>query len=365
MDHCKVNSRMVTLARESRGLTQGELAKQISANQGRAVTQGTISKVEQGLLSASEELLAGIVNILKYPASFFYQNEEIYAAGMSQYRKRASLPSKTLCKIDAETNIIRLRIKSLLKSVEDIEVKIPFYDINEYPDPSEVARLVRQAWFIPRGPIGNVTKHLEKAGIIVVHCNFETRLIDGFTASYDEKIPPIIFVNKVLTGDRLRFTLAHELGHIVMHRFPSESMEEEANTFASEFLMPSTDIKPDLAYLTLHKLADLKLHWKVSMAAIVYRATSLGQITPRQSQYLFMQLSKAGYKTREPVELDVPRESPVLLKKLVDVHMNELEYNANEIAKILHIEETELYGFYLEPPAQQRRLAVVKQLFGE
>jgi len=351
---------MVTLAREARGLTQGELAKRIAEIQGRAVTQGTISKVEQGLLNVSDEVLASLVDILKYPQSFFYQNEEIYSAGMSQHRKRASLPAKTLCKIDALTNIIRLHIKSLLKSVEDIETKIPYYDINEYCDPNEIARMVRQAWYVPRGPIENVTKHLEKAGIIVVHCDFETRLIDGITMNCGDILPPIIFINKDITGDRLRFTLAHELGHIVMHRFPSENMEEEANTFASEFLMPSLDIKPNLAYLTLHKLADLKLHWKVSMAALVYRATSLGQITPRQSQYLFMQLSKAGYKTREPAELDVPREVPVLLKKLIYVHINDLDYSVNEIAKILHVEETELYGFYLEKPVIPRHLSIVK-----
>lgn len=360
MSNDKVNSKMVTLARESRGVTQGELAKRIAETLGRAVTQGTISKIEQGLLNVSDEILTSLVSVLKYPQSFYYQNDEIYSAGMSQHRKRASLPSKTLCKIDALTNIIRLHIKSLLKSVEGLDTRIPYYDIDEYCDPNQIAGMVRQAWCIPRGPVDSVTKYLEKAGIIVVHCDFETRLIDGITMNCGDRLPPVIFVNKEITGDRLRFTLAHELGHIIMHKFPSEKMEEEANMFASEYLMPASDIKPNLAYLTLHKLADLKLHWKVSMAALVYRATALGMITPRQSQYLFMQLSKAGYKTREPVELDVPKEVPVLLRKIIDVHVNDLNYSVEEIAKILHVEESELYDYYLEKPASLRRLSVVK-----
>lgn len=351
---------MLTLARESRGITQGELAKQIASLQQRTVTQGTISKIEQGLLGASEEVLDGCVEILKYPKSFFYQTEEVYAAGMSQHRKRASLPAKTLCKIDAITNIIRLHIKSLLKSVEDIEIKVPFYDIEEHYDPENIARMVRQAWLIPRGPIENVTKHLERAGIIVVLCDFETRLIDGITVNNIDRLPPIIFVNQNLLGDRLRFTLAHELGHIVMHKYPSENMEKEADMFASEFLMPAVDIKFSLNYLTLHKLADLKLHWKVAMSALVYRASTLGQITPRQAQYLFMQLSKAGYKTREPAELDAKQEVPAMLKKLIDIHIKDLNYSINEIAKILHLEEEEVHGFYIEKPLPQRFLSIVK-----
>ena len=351
---------MVTLARESRGVTQGELARRIAVLQDRTVTQGTISKIEQGLLGVSEEIADGFVSILKYPQSFFLQNEEVYAAGMSQHRKRASLPAKTLCKIDAVTNIIRINIKSLLKSAEDIDVKIPYYDIDEFHEPSKIAQMMRQAWLIPRGPIDNITKYIERSGVIVVHCDFETHLIDGITMNNIDRLPPIIFINQNLTGDRMRFTLAHELGHIVMHRFPSENMEPEANTFASEFLMPSSEIKTSLSQLTLKKLAALKQYWKVSMSALLYRAGCLNQITPRQSQYLFMQLAKAGYKTREPVELDIPIETPTLLKKLIDIHVDDLNYSIREIASILHIEEPELYDFYLEKPTPRHRFSVVK-----
>jgi Zn-dependent peptidase ImmA (M78 family)/transcriptional regulator with XRE-family HTH domain len=351
---------MVTLARESRGLTQGELAKQIAELQNRPCTQGTISKIEQGLLSVSDEILNGFVKILKYPHSFFSQNEEVYSAGMSQHRKRASLPAKTLCKIDAMTNISRLHVKSLLKSIEDIDLKVPYYDIDEYCDPEKIARMVRQSWFLPRGPIDHVTKIMEKAGVIIIHCDFGTRLIDGVTMNNIDRLPPIIFINKDIPGDRLRFTLSHELGHIVMHKYPSENMEKEADRFASEFLMPTSDIKPDLSYLTLPKLADLKRHWKVAMSALVYKASTLKQITPRQSQYLFMQLSKAGYKTREPAELDIPIETPVLLKQLINIHLNDLNYSINELATILNLEEEELFGYYLGTPPQQRLLSIVK-----
>lgn len=356
----RVNPVMITLARESRGLTQGELAKTIKESQNRPITQGTISKIEQGLIGISDEVLHDIAIVLNYPESFFYRDEEVYSAGMSQHRKRLSLPKKTLNRIDALTNIIRLHIKSLLKSVEDIDVSVPLYDIEEHVSPEKIARMVRQAWLVKRGPIDNVTRLLERSGVIVVQCDFDTFKIDGITIHNISKLPPIIFINKNIPSDRYRFTLSHELGHIVMHKYPSDDMEKEANLFASEFLMPTDDIKSDFQYLTIHKLADLKLYWKVAMSAIIYKAAFIGKITERQSRYLYMQLSKAGYKTREPAELDPPTETPSLLKKIIDVHLDDLNYSINELASILHLEEEEVYGYYLEKPNSRKHLSIVK-----
>ncbi|MDR3580094.1 MAG: ImmA/IrrE family metallo-endopeptidase [Oryzomonas sp.] len=357
----KINPKMITLARESRGLTQGELAKRIGEVQNRTVTQGTVSKIEQGLIGVSEDFLDGVVKVTKYRESFFYQTDEVYSAGMSQHRKRVSLPAKALCKIDAITNIYRLHIKSFLKSVEGIEIKVPYYDIDEHYDPCKIARMVRQAWLLPRGPVDNLTRYLEKSGIIVVHCDFDTNMIDGVTINVNDRTPPIIFVNKNIPGDRLRFTLCHELGHIVMHKYPSEDMEKEADMFASELLMPEADIKPSLAYLSLHKLSSLKLYWKVAMSALIYRAAKLGQITERQTKYLYMQLSKAGYRTREPAELDIPKETPMLLKRLINIHMEDLSYTVKDLATIVHyVDEDECCGLYLEKSARRPALSVVK-----
>lgn len=360
MSQLKVNPKMLTLARESRGLTQGDLAKAISGLREKPVTQGTISKIEQGLLNVSEDIMAGLISVLRYPDSFFSQEEEIYAPGMSLHRKREALPSKTLGKIEATTNILRMQVKSLLKSVENLERKFPYYDIDEYGDPESIALMVRQAWLVPRGPIESMTRLIERAGIVIIECDFETRLIDGLTVNNIDNLPPIIFINKSIPGDRLRFTLAHELGHIIMHKFPSAEMEKEADRFASEFLMPSDDIRRDLSNITLAKLADLKLYWKVSMASLLFKANTLGKLTTWQNQYLWRQFAKLGYKTREPMEIDIPREVPSLLKQLVNVHLNDLQYTVTEFAQILHLEENELYGHFLEKPKMPRLMSVVK-----
>jgi Zn-dependent peptidase ImmA (M78 family) len=95
----------------------------------------------------------------------------------------------------------------------------------------------------------------------------------------------------------MRFTLAHELGHLVMHRFPTENMETEANEFASTLLMPSADMRS--AFLgrrvTLELLAALKPEWKVAMQALLMRATSLKCVSPNQARYLWQQISARGF----------------------------------------------------------------------
>ncbi len=333
---------MIILARESRGINQAELAKLVG------VTQGKISKVENGLLSASEEMIQDISRVLNYPEPFFYEPAQIYPPGTLCHRKRQSLPRKDLGKINADSNIHMIRLQKLLRSAELPENKIPHLDIDEYDGkPDEVARAVRDYWTLPRGPVENVTRSIEDAGGIIIHCNFGTRLIDGFSF-LSSHLPPIIFVNKDMTGDRLRFTLAHELGHLVMHRIPTLAMEEEANQFASEFLMPSQDIRASFSNVKLEKLASLKLYWKVSMAALLKRAADLGKITERQKTYLWMQMSKAGYRLREPAQLDIPVEKPSLVRELVDLYLNDLGYTVEELSKVLLCDQNEFVSLYLE-----------------
>ncbi len=106
-----------------------------------------------------------------------------------------------------------------------------------------------------------------------------------------------------------------------MHSYMTENMEKEADIFAAEFLMPEVEIKPDLVSLTLHKLASLKRKWLVSMGALLYRAKDLfGADFINQYDYLVKQMSRLGYRLREPSELDVPFEEPALLNKLFSMY---------------------------------------------
>ena len=76
-----------------------------------------------------------------------------------------------------------------------------------------------------------------------------------------------------------------------MHRIPTPTMEEEADRFAAEFLMPASDIKSDLKEMTIEKAAYLKPFWRASMQSLIYRAKTLKVITAGQENYLNRQMS--------------------------------------------------------------------------
>lgn len=77
----------------------------------------------------------------------------------------------------------------------------------------------------------------------MIHIELPEAAMDGVTMHAPDTLP-CIFLNRSQPADRLRFSLAHELGHLIMHRVPTLQMEEEANAFAAAFLAPAKDIRP-------------------------------------------------------------------------------------------------------------------------
>jgi Zn-dependent peptidase ImmA (M78 family) len=335
-----VNPKMVTLARESRGHSQQELADMLK------ISQGILSKIESGQLRVSYALIEHIATELKYPVSFFYQNFEVYPAGMHLYRKHKTLPAKDLSRITALMNIYRSHVKSLLNAAEIEYEPLPECDVDEYGSASEIARAVREHARIPRGPIANITSILENMGIVIVPFNPGNRMYQG-ASILAEKPNYIVLVNAHMPGDLFRWTLAHEFGHMVMHRLPTADMENEADEFARELLMPANEIGPYLSDLTLETLASLKKYWKVSMFAILVHAQRLGKITDRHYRTLITRLGSVGItRLKEPAELAVPLEQPTLLNELVEFHSKELGYTPEQMSELLCLEVDEFLEKY-------------------
>jgi Zn-dependent peptidase ImmA (M78 family) len=342
-----VNSEMVVLARESRGLTQKELAEKL------AITQGFVSKVESGYLGVSPEMLSDLVRVLHYPANFFSQTFPIFPAESHFYRKNKTLTAKVQAEILAKMNIFRKQVKELLDDAEIEFRPLPEFDLDEYGTPEKVAQATRHFLRLPRGPIKNIIKILEDAGVLIIGLDVRTRMFSG-AGMHAENPNYIIFVNKDMPADRLRFTLAHELGHIIMHRIVRPMMELEADLFASEFLMPAREVAQYLSNVTLERLASLKKFWKVSMAAILKHALNLGKITQRQYQYIWTQMGMAGYRLKEPPELDAPQEKPTLLSELIELHLEELGYSVEQLSDRLALFADEFVSIYLSPKSHLR-----------
>lgn len=336
-------SELIVLARESREISQSALAYQIG------VSQGTLSKVENGQVAASDELIQKLSNFLNYPSDFFSQDYTFRNLPVSFYRKRVAVKASLIHAIRARINILRLHVLTLLKSVDIPECRLPFVDLAEYDgSPERVVQELRIRWHLPRGPVENLTRTLEDAGVIIIRCDFGTRQIDAVSL-YEpmDDLPPMIFVSEAIPGDRLRFSLAHETAHLILHShlpLPGENIEDEADRFAAEFLMPAADIRNFLSRPTLTKLALLKPHWGVAIQALLMRAGQLGQITERQRRYLWMQVSAAGYRTQEPLPIGV--ETPSLISELIQTHLEDLGYDDTNLSKLLHLELAEFRSQY-------------------
>lgn len=347
------NPHMLKLAREYRGYTQSELSAEMR------MAQGTISKIEKGILVFDEEIALNAADILELPIRFF-EDEEVIIPIEGEYRRKLSGSVR-----EFNSNVAKMTIseRHLLKLIDAIDVphsNLPTWDVTYDGSPSMCAKSLRKKWRLDRGRISNITELVEANGVIIIPLSLES--MDGFS-TFTKNGLPLIFVNRNIPADRYRFTIAHEIGHLIMHIpfvIPEDSdTEAETNEFASEFLMPEHEIKPQLIGLNFSMLLNLKRYWKVSMQSIIYRAKTLGVLTVNQQKYLWSQIGSAGYKKSEPVVFD--HEQPTSIKEILQVYMEDLGYTMNDLAKILNMHPVELKSIYLNN--MNARLKVIKQPF--
>jgi Zn-dependent peptidase ImmA (M78 family)/DNA-binding XRE family transcriptional regulator len=341
----RFNADMLRLARDARDYTQADLAN------GTDVTQALISKIENGLIQQpSEDVVTKISEALKFPKKFFYQTERQIGFPPFHFRKRQRLGAKPLAHIGAIINIRRQHVAKLVRSYEISALKpIPQIDLdNSGLTPERVADRLRAYWMLRRGPIDSLVEIIEKAGGVIVLAQFGTDLLDGISFR-SENMPPLFFMNKDVPGDRFRFSLAHELGHIVMHTIPDEDqkMEQEAHRFAAAFLMPPSDIKPYLKEVKLSSLGRVKSYWRVSIKALIKRAHDLHMITDNYYKILNINYNKS-FAEGEPVE--IPVEQPSLLKEMVRYHRDRLGYSVGDLADLLCLTESDVRTAYLDKP---------------
>jgi Zn-dependent peptidase ImmA (M78 family)/transcriptional regulator with XRE-family HTH domain len=349
-----INAEMFVIARESRRLTMAEVSELTS------IDKTTISRIEAGIRAPSEEQVSCIAKALDYPKGFFCQNTQIRGFEPTQlfHRKRRAASAKTLAKIHAQVNIIRWNVTRLLPAVEVPELRIPRIDIEEFKgSPEDIARVIRASWGLPRGPVRNLTRAIEAAGGLVIPFSFGTEYIDAISMWPDDlKLPPLFFVDLSMPGDRLRFSLCHELGHIIMHRsYLEPDMEDQANEFAAEFLIPRGDVVFDDC--SVASFAALKQYWRVSMAALIMRAgptRGIGSVSKQDETNLWKRMSAAGYRKREPREVDVPVEIPTLYPGIVGIYQKDLGYSADDLSELLRLNRNDLDQLYLSHVRDER-----------
>lgn len=331
-------STLLETLRLSRGLTQMELSHVTG------IPQATLSKVESGSMELDLARWHSVASALGVPADAFLTVTTSVTPDRVFHRKRKSTPISAIRKIGADLALTRQRIDDLLGAPP---TKLRRQDLDDgFVTPQEVARAVRDELDLGTDPIGDLTALVERAGVLILRWPLETLQVDAI-AAWPEDSAPVILVGEHVAPERLRFTMAHELGHAVMHDGePTEEREREADAFAAELLLPAERVRSEWpTHPTLESLIPLKRRWGISLSALIRRASDTGILDERSYREWNIRLSTSGMHRREPEPLEPERP-----RALTDAIQTALSsgFTVEELAAKAHMHPQEFSLTFLE-----------------
>lgn len=295
------------------------LARELTTTSQANLTEATglsaaaISQFESGATKPSGNVVEQLSEALDTPVEFFYRSMTDTHEGFFRSLRRTSVTDRRKARAFAHL-VHDLAANDNAGVLANLDIpNIPVTDLDAGLEvAAQAARGARKAWGLPRGPIDDVVQLLEDHGIVVIRLPLASADVDAFSLPFDDR-PVVVLVSDKNDRARSRFDAAHELGHLVMHGqqvWGVKEVEQQAHTFAAEFLMPATDIREQLpARADWPTLFKLKQYWQVSLAALLMRAKTLGVMD--DSAYLtgVKAASARGWRRAEPVPLGPP-EAP-------------------------------------------------------
>jgi Zn-dependent peptidase ImmA (M78 family)/transcriptional regulator with XRE-family HTH domain len=309
----------IKLARHMAGMSQRDVAARAG------LSAQAISKYERGLDTPSSGVLIRLGQALGVKPEYFIRPTRVRSI-TPEYRKHAGLPQKCLDGVLA-------RVRSWLDQYLEIEsIVVPEpptfawphgfpYPVASLDDVERATEQLRTAWDLGRAPIEHLIAVLEERGIKVGVIAGAPPGFDAcsFRADIDGSVP-VIAVSADLPGDRQRFSLAHELGHLALAVAAELDPEKVAHRFASAFLVPAAVARFELGArrqsLDLYELHLLKHQYGLSMQAWIYRARDLGILAPQAAERLFKTFGANGWRKEEPGD-PYPPERPTRMERLV------------------------------------------------
>ncbi|MCI0601816.1 XRE family transcriptional regulator [bacterium] len=312
------SGKRIRQARELHGWTQKQLADKIE------VSQSAIAQIEGGFKEPSADLISDISRYTRFPLSFFSNDPLIeFDSSAVVFRAHATMTRRELVEAKRYAEVLYELFTLLAAKISPVPPSLPK---SPSSDPQQAAIETRMHCILTEdGPIVNLIDTLERIGVLILALPVELPRRDAFSCKIVHDTPgdqvPLIAISKNRPADRMRLTIAHELGHLILGHKKRLGVEQEksANQFAAEFLMPQKGIVRDfVSPLTLSRIAQLKPKWGVSIQALIRRAFDVRAISERQYRYLFEQLSANGWRMKEPESLDIPAEKPRLIRQMIE-----------------------------------------------
>lgn len=319
-------------------------------------TRQYIQRLETGIAVPTNELANELAAVLKVEPAFFDDgeqsplNEEIV-----HFRKRSSTRVVTKLATLAKAELYRRLIEVFEENLNLPPVKFEQMDAHTQDEIERAAEKCRLNWGLGYGPIDNMTRLAEKMGAFVTSFDSVCDEVDALSVPLER---PFIVRNTAKKSPcRQRFDIAHEVGHLVLHGGISTGdrvTESEANRFASALLLPRSAMAkyfphPIGGRIDWQGLSDFKLTWKVSKAAIIYRAHQLSLLSDTQYKTAFFGLKRKGEAIEEKEDYLIAHERPELFHKAMRVLLNDMGLDAAGLAHRLKITVPMLLGLANDP----------------
>ena len=316
-----INQR-IRQARTVSGLSQDAVVRALS-DRGVTLTKAALSKYERGASAPRATLLKHLGAVLSVQPEYFLREPTVTVEWLA-FRKRAAVGAREQERFQT---LALERVEAYVRLLEGLSVdSVPPFPAREpvatFDDAERAAESLRRTWKLDDMPVESMTEMIESHEGIVVELAGAEDAMDGM-AGLANGCHAVVVVDPGVSDDRKRFTLAHELGHLVMDTSDAASPKDEerlAHRFASAFLVPATVARKELgtkrAHLTLDELMILKEKHGLSMQAWLYRARDSGIIDVQHFNALFDRLTRQGWRRTEPVEYR-GRERPTRFRQMV------------------------------------------------
>ncbi len=347
------------IARAAAGLSLRGLSDKI----GNLVSAQAISYYERDVTTPGSDVLLALAAALDVSLDYLVGTQDMTVESID-FRKKKITKKREVARVEAtilhdlEHYLTIENILGLPGLDWDKPREAPYPVVNDLWEADRAAHLLRNAWNLGLDPIPNLTGLLEEHGIKVLSIDL-TNNIAGLTARVrqaNEDIVSVIVVNGQECGERQRFTIAHELGHLMLDVAPAMDEEKAAHRFAGAFLMPAEMVwaavgkhRHSIGYSELFALKNL---FGVSVQALTYRCRDLGVFNDTLFRRLFRDFSRRGWRSppyEEPFPLQ--REKPQRFERLCFRALSEDAVSEPKAAELLGISVHELHRQMAEPPS--------------
>lgn len=332
-------------ARAASGLS----LRALSNAMGNKVSAQAIGKYERNEDMPGSGVLIALARALAVSVDFLLSDDELELESV-EFRKLASSSAKEEAMIEAKAlSCVEkyLAIESLLNlsSQDWDEPQGAPYWVNDPRDAEDAARNLRDAWLLGKDPIPMLSELLEEHGIKVFSLDVDR--VDGLAAKVrrkDKHSARVIMIKKHTWSERKRFSLAHELGHIVLNVAPGCNSERAANRFAGAFLVPAEVLRQEIGTkrtdISLGELISLKDRFGVSIQALTYRCKDLEIISQATFGRLFDIYKERGWRDapfEEPNSLEWDVEEPGRFRRLCFRALSEGLIGLSRASELLEI----------------------------